>query len=109
MCVFSPPQEMTQKKHINKILAPTQSRDNPANLFMFMSESSKPVQIRTYLHERPQKTKTNMYKFARPRPRLVSSNQEQTYTNSHHLVEDSVTPAEGLLAAGGANSGFGAC
>ena len=31
------------------------------------SESSKPVQIRTYLHETPQKT---MYKFAPPRPRL---------------------------------------
>ena len=27
---------MTRKKHINKFLAPTQSRDNPANLFMFM-------------------------------------------------------------------------
>ena len=27
---------MAQKKHINKFLAPTQSRDNPANLFMFM-------------------------------------------------------------------------
>ena len=25
-----------KKKHINKFLAPTQSRDNPANLFMFM-------------------------------------------------------------------------
>ena len=33
---FSPPQGMTWKKHINKCLAPTQSRDNPANLFMFM-------------------------------------------------------------------------
>ena len=28
------------------------------------SESSKPAQICTYLHERPRKTKTNMYKFA---------------------------------------------
>ena len=27
---------MTRKKHINKFLAPTRSRDNPANLFMFM-------------------------------------------------------------------------
>ena len=36
LCVFSPPKGMTRKKHINKILAPTQSRDNPANLFMFM-------------------------------------------------------------------------
>ena len=27
---------MTRKKHINKFLAPTQSRDSPANLFMFM-------------------------------------------------------------------------
>ena len=34
--VFSPPKEMTRKKHINKFLAPTQSRDNPANLFMFV-------------------------------------------------------------------------
>ena len=38
MCVFSlsPPQGMTRKKHINNFLAPTQSRDNPANLLMFM-------------------------------------------------------------------------
>ena len=28
------------------------------------SAGSKPVRIRTYLHERPQKTKTDMYKFA---------------------------------------------
>ena len=70
------------------------------------SESSKPVQIRAYLHETPQRTKTNMYK-KRPKPSSVSSEQEQTYTNSHPLVED--TPAEDLLAAGGANSGrFGA-
>ena len=42
-----------------------------------------------------------------PKPSFVSSDQEQTYTNSHPLVED--TPAEDLLAAGGANSGrFGA-
>ena len=42
-----------------------------------------------------------------PTPSTVSSKQEQTYTNSHSLVEDS--PAEDLLAAGGANSGrFGA-
>ena len=34
------------------------------------SESPKPVQIRTYLHETPAKTKTNMYKFAPPRPHL---------------------------------------
>ena len=27
---------MTPKKHINKILPPTQSRDNPQNLLMFM-------------------------------------------------------------------------
>ena len=32
---FSPIRnDQKQKKHINKILAPTQSRDNPANLFM---------------------------------------------------------------------------
>ena len=42
-----------------------------------------------------------------PKPSSVSSEQEQTYINSHSLVED--TPAEDLLAAGGANSGrFGA-
>ena len=42
-----------------------------------------------------------------PKPSSVSSEQEQTYTNSHPLVEE--TPAEDLLAAGGANSGrFGA-
>ena len=34
---FSPPiRNDPKKKHINKNLAPTQSRDNPANLFMFM-------------------------------------------------------------------------
>ena len=33
-------------------------------------------------------------------PSSVSFKQEQTYTNSHLLVED--TPAEDLLAAGGA-------
>ena len=64
------------------------------------SESSKPAQIRTYLHETPQKTKTNMHKFA---PSSVSTEQEQIYPDSHPLVED--TPAEDLLAAGGANSG----
>ena len=31
-----------KKKHINKFLAPTQSRDNPANLFMFMCVFSCP-------------------------------------------------------------------
>ena len=54
-------------------------------------ESSKPVQARTYLCETPRKPKTNMYKFAPPRPHLVSSEQEQTYTNSHSFVEN---PAE---------------
>ena len=39
LCVFSSPQGMTRKKHINKNLPPTQSRDNPAHLFMFMSFS----------------------------------------------------------------------
>ena len=29
---------MTLKKHINKFSPPTQSRDNPANLFMFISQ-----------------------------------------------------------------------
>ena len=36
MCFFSPIRNDPTKKHINKILAPTQSRDNPANMFMFM-------------------------------------------------------------------------
>ena len=43
LCVFSPtrndlspPQGMTPKKHMNEFLTPAQSRDNPANLFMFM-------------------------------------------------------------------------
>ena len=38
VCLFSLPkrQGMTRKKRMNKILAPTQSRDNPANLFMFL-------------------------------------------------------------------------
>ena len=34
------------------------------------SEGSKPVRIRTYLHERPQKAKSDMYKFAPRNPRL---------------------------------------
>ena len=34
------------------------------------SAGSKPVRIRTYLHETPQKTKTDMYKFAPWSPRL---------------------------------------
>ena len=36
LCVLFSPIGMTRKKHINNFLAPTQSRDNPANLFMFM-------------------------------------------------------------------------
>ena len=36
MCFFLPHKESPEKKHINKFLAPTQSRDNPAKLFMFM-------------------------------------------------------------------------
>ena len=57
---------------------------------------------------RPKKTKTNMYKFAPPRPRLWAPNRNKPTTNSHPLMED--TPAEDLLAAGGVNSGrFGAC
>ena len=39
MCFFSPIRNDPKKKkrkHINNFLAPTQSRDNPANLFMFM-------------------------------------------------------------------------
>ena len=34
--VFSSIKNDRTKKHINKILPPTHSRDNPANLFMFM-------------------------------------------------------------------------
>ena len=34
--VFSPPQGMTEQITHKHVLAPTQSRDNPANLFMFM-------------------------------------------------------------------------
>ena len=37
MCFFSSPiRNDPPKKHINKILPPTQSEDNPANIFMFM-------------------------------------------------------------------------
>ena len=42
----------------------------PESLAIPGSEGSKPVRIRTYLHERPQKTKTDMYKFAPRSPRL---------------------------------------
>ena len=56
-----------------------------------MLESSKTTQIRTYLHEMPQKTKTNT-----PTPSCARSNKAQTYPNSHPLVD--------LLAAGDANS-----
>ena len=41
------------------------------------SESSKPVPIRTYLHERSQKTKTNMYEFAPPRLHLWAPNRNK--------------------------------
>ena len=40
--VFFSPIRNDPKKHINKILPPTQSRDNPANLFMFMCVFSFP-------------------------------------------------------------------
>ena len=77
-------------------------------VYLGTSESSKPVRIRTYPHETPQKTKTvYIYKFAPP-SKSVSSEQEQSYTNSHPLVED--TQTKDLPAARGANSGrFGAC
>ena len=42
-----------------------------------ISESSKPVQIRTCLHETPQKRKTNMHKFAPPRPLLRAPNRNK--------------------------------
>ena len=65
--------------------------------------SSKPVQICTYPHETPRKSlseRPNKHVQIRaPTPPSVSSEQEQTYTNSHPLVED--TPAEGLPAARG--------
>ena len=41
------------------------------------SEGSKPVRIRTYLLERPQKTKTDMYKFAPRSPRLQAPNRNK--------------------------------
>ena len=77
-----------------------------AKIYLPFSESSKPVQIRTYLHETPQRQNKHV-QIRTPTPSSVSSEQEQTYTNSHPLAED--TAAEDLLAAGGANSGrFGA-
>ena len=42
----------------------------------FFRELPKPVRVRTYLHETPRKTKTNMYKFVPPRPRLGAPNPE---------------------------------
>ena len=36
LCVFSLPHKDWPQKHINRFFAPTQSRENPANLFMFM-------------------------------------------------------------------------
>ena len=36
---------MNRKKYIKKIWAPTQSRDNPANLFMFMCFSFPEEQV----------------------------------------------------------------
>ena len=44
LCAFSPPQGTTLKKHMYKFLAPTQSRDNPENLFMFMCSLS-PIKV----------------------------------------------------------------
>ena len=41
------------------------------------SEGSKNVRIRTYLHEKPQKTKTDMYKFAPRNPRLQAPNRNK--------------------------------
>ena len=68
------------------------------------SESSKRVQIRTYLHKTPQtwKDQNKHVQIRAPVSSSVCSEQEQTYTNSHPLVED--TPAKDLLAAQGANS-----
>ena len=41
--VFFSPRRNDQRKHINKLLAPIQSRDNPANLFCFFFPSKKNV------------------------------------------------------------------
>ena len=35
MCFLLPPQEYGPKKQINNLLTPSQSRDNPAKMFMF--------------------------------------------------------------------------
>ena len=37
---------MTPKKHINNFLVPNQSRDNPANLFMFIGFFFSPIYVR---------------------------------------------------------------
>ena len=44
---------MTRKKHINKFLAPAQSRDNPANVFMFMCFSFPELKLLDPLLGRP--------------------------------------------------------
>ena len=74
-------------------------------IYVTYSESSKPAQIRTYLRETPQTPKqtcTNSCPQA-----LVYKLRTGTNLHKPHVEN---TPAEDLLAAGGANSGrFGAC
>ena len=79
--------------------------------FLFLArERLRGLQTRPNSHlparEAP-KVQNRHVQIRAPKPSLVSSEQEKTYTNSHPLVEDS--PTEDLLAAGDANSGrFGA-
>ena len=63
---------MTRKKHIHKFLAPTQSWDNPANLFMFMCFSfpetetfgTKKSELYGIWKERKLETKCIVHNFA---------------------------------------------
>ena len=67
-------------------------------LVFLRSESSKPVQIRIYLHETPQKTKINMYKFAPSRPPLKALDR----TNLHKFAPPRGRhPSEGPTGGGG--------
>ena len=53
-----------------------------------LSESSKPAQNRTSPLETPQENKNKHAQSRIPTPSFVSPKQEQTYPNSHPLVED---------------------
>ena len=94
LCVFLPHKEWKKKKkkkHINKILAPTQSRDNPANLFMFMcfSFSSRMVAEWWWMFdslERVWRTKHNMLGNTDPLSKtllLSCHSQNIIYGKSH--------------------------